>query len=47
MLGIYAQSFMTATRTGTVRVKDVPPAKPRRARWWHRAKTRCIDPGSL
>lgn len=54
MLNIYAQSFMTATRTGCVRMKDAPAAKParQRRRWlpeghWWLAKTRCIDPCRL
>lgn len=38
MLGIYAQTFMTATRQRPcVRV-----ALPRR-RWWHGKRTKCID----
>lgn len=48
MLNIYAQSFMHATRTGKIRVQDVPPVSaPKRHRWFSRRKTRCIDPGNL
>ena len=54
MLNIYARSFMTATRTGCVRMRDVPPARPagRRRRWlpgghWWLAKTHCKDPSQL
>lgn len=54
MINIYARSFMTATRTGCVRMTDVPPAQtPRnRRRWlpeghWWLKKTRCKDPRRL
>lgn len=35
MITIYAQSFMTAARTGGVRIKDAPPPRPApmRRRW--------------
>lgn len=55
MISIYAQSFMTATRTGCIRMSDAPPAKEVRAKrrwlpkghWWLANKTRCKDPRSL
>lgn len=54
MINVYAQSFMTATRTGCVRMKDTPPAKPAtpRRRWlplghWWLSKSRCKDPSLL
>jgi hypothetical protein len=48
MLNIYAQSIMTATRTGCVRLHDMPnPAKPKRRRWFSRRKTICIEPKNL
>ncbi|MDX2484408.1 MAG: hypothetical protein QNK42_12195 [Pseudodonghicola sp.] len=38
MIDIYAQSFMTATRTGPVVIKAMPPAPAARRRpsrpWW-------------
>lgn len=48
MLNVYAQSFMTATRIGCVRMLDVPPvAQTKRRYWFSRRKTRCIDPAEL
>lgn len=48
MLNIYAQSFMTATRTDCIRMRDVPPvAQAKRYNWFSRRKTRCIDPAKL
>ena len=48
MLNIYAKTFMTATRTGCVRLREVPPAQEeKRHRWFSRRKTRCIDPAKL
>ena len=53
MLGIYARSFMTATRTGTEQVRDVPPERhERKKRWlprghWFVQSTRDIDPNKL
>lgn len=54
MIDIYAQSFMTATRTGCVRMKDAAPlaAADKRRRWlprghWWLAKSRCKDPSQL
>ena len=51
MLTIYAQSFMTATRTGCVRMRDAAPVKPAAEprRWrplgrWGRAKSRSMVP---
>ncbi|MHA6264604.1 hypothetical protein ACXYMO_15510 [Arenibacterium sp. CAU 1754] len=47
MLNILASSFMTATRTGQVRVHDVPPkTTARRKRRWN-APSRWIDPNHL
>ena len=47
MLGIYAKSFMTATRSGCTRVYDVQ-AKPKGRRWlpaghWWFDRSRCVD----
>jgi hypothetical protein len=48
MLNIYAQSFMTATRSGCIRMRDVPSVPhEKRHRWFARRKTRCIDPAKL
>ncbi len=53
MLGIFAYSFMTATRTGTVPMRPAPPEKPRRKKqwlpeshWW-RQSPRDIDPNRI
>ena len=48
MINVYAQTFMTATRHGTVTVRDVP-AKPheKRLNWLSRGKKRTIDPTRL
>jgi hypothetical protein len=50
MLGIYANSFMTATRTGCTKVRDLPASSPpaRKRRWlpeghWWLGNSRCID----
>lgn len=53
MLGIFAQSFMTATRTGTVPMRDAPSTGAKKpARWlpeghWWRKAPREIDPRRL
>lgn len=48
MINIYAQSFMHATRTGQILVKDVPSLpEAKRHRWFTRRKTRLIDPDDL
>lgn len=48
MINIYAQTFMTATRTGCVRLKDFPSAPDhKRHRWFRRTHARCIDPAKL
>lgn len=48
MLNIYAQTFMIATRTPCVRLRDLPPApKKARRRWILGARTRCVDPAKL
>lgn len=50
MLNIYASSFMTATRTGCVSLREMP-AQPKvkgtRRRWLSRRKTICIHPDNL
>lgn len=44
MINIYAQTFMTATRTGCVRLRDVPSVPgQKRHRWFARRPARCID----
>jgi len=48
MLNIYAQTLMTATRSGCVRLRDMPPKTPvKRLNWFAGRKTRCIDPAKL
>lgn len=48
MLNIYAQSFLTATRTEGVIVKDVPPTvKPEKRRWRIGRKRFVIEPDKL
>lgn len=48
MLNVYAQTFMTATRVGCVRLRDVPSAsQEKRLNWFARRKTRCVDPAKL
>jgi|GEM_PF-5478321 hypothetical protein len=48
MINIYAQAFMHATRTGQIRVRDVPSIpQEKRHRWFTPRKTRCIDPDDL
>ncbi|MEH6520232.1 hypothetical protein [Sulfitobacter sp.] len=48
MINIYAQTFMTATRTGQIRVQDMPPASEvKRQRWFQRKTFRTIDPNKL
>ena len=52
MIDIYAKSFMTATRTDCVPVRDVKPSTQSRVRWlpsghWFLAPRRCIDPNKL
>lgn len=48
MINIYAQTFMTATRTGQIRVQDVPTtAQAKRHRWFDRKTFRNIDPTKL
>ena len=51
MISIYAKSFMTATRTGCVRMKDAAPVQPAAEprRWlplgrWGRAPRRRMVP---
>ena len=44
MLNIYAASFMTATRTPEVRLREMPPSKGvKRRRWFSRRPTLDID----
>ena len=48
MINIYAHTFMTATRTTAVEVRDIyhtPPTK--RRRWFSRQQVRFIDPKNL
>ncbi|MEP3442217.1 MAG: hypothetical protein ABJN72_12135 [Sulfitobacter sp.] len=41
MINIYAKSFMNATRTGQIRLQDVPSTpEPKRHRWFTRRKSR-------
>ena len=48
MINIYAQTFMNATRTGEIRMQDVPSVpETKRHHWFTRRKTRCIDPKNL
>lgn len=48
MLNVYAQTFMTATRTGCVLLRDVPSVQNgKRLNWFSRRKVRCIDPAKL
>lgn len=48
MINIYAQTLMHATRTGQIRVQDVPPvSEHKRHRWFSRRKTRFITPDNL
>lgn len=48
MLNIYAQTFMTATRTGEICVTDVPSrTEAKRHRWFPLRKARCINPLKL
>jgi hypothetical protein len=39
MLAIYAQTFMTATRSPHVRLRDLPPAPAKKLRWFSRKDT--------
>lgn len=48
MLTIYADTFMTATRTRCTLVEDVPSVPDhKRHRWFRRRTTRCIDLSKL
>jgi hypothetical protein len=48
MINIYAQTFMNATRTGEIRMQDIPAVpETKRHRWFARRKTRLIDPHKL
>jgi hypothetical protein len=48
MINIYAQAFMTATRTDCIRVRDVPAVPHKKwFSWFSRRKTRCIDLAKL
>lgn len=48
MLNIYATTFMTATRTGCVELRELPgPDKGTRRRWFSRRKSICVDPKNL
>ena len=52
MLNVFAQSFMTATRTKSHRIQDVPNINAKKSRWlpeghWWREKPRNIDLDNL
>ena len=48
MLNIYAQAFMTATRTDKLQMREYSsPAKTTRRRWFQRRKTVLINPLDL
>lgn len=48
MINIYAQTFMNATRSGCVRMRDFPSiSSKKRLNWFSRRKSRCIDPAKL
>lgn len=48
MLGIYADTFMTATRTGPLEMHEVPPKhKGARRRWFSRRRRVMIDPKKI
>lgn len=48
MINIYAQTFMHATRTGSIRIQDVPSIpNTKRHRWFARRKTRTTGPETL
>lgn len=48
MLDIYARSFLTATRSDTVTLRDVPPkGHQKRRRWFAGRKTFEINPKDL
>lgn len=48
MLDILASSFMTATRSGGVPMREVPSKNTStRRRWFSTRKTRCIDPNKF
>lgn len=44
MISIYAQTFMTATRSGYIHIRDMPPVPhEKRLNWISRRKTRGTD----
>lgn len=44
MLNIYAQSFLTATRSPCVRLREMPSENTsKRRRWFGRRPTVCVD----
>lgn len=48
MLDVYARSFLTATRTDNVRLREMPPKTDgTRRRWFTRRPTIDIDPAKL
>ena len=48
MINVYAQTFMTATRTGCVPMRDYNPGpREKRLNWFARRKTHCVDPAKL
>lgn len=48
MINIYAQSFMTATRSDCINVRETPPRNESRLRRWIKGgRTRCVDLSKL
>ena len=43
MLSIYADAFMTATRTDKVRLHELPPAAGQKRRWFKMRPTVEVD----
>jgi hypothetical protein len=48
MITIFADTFMTATRSNTLQLRDVPP-KAKRRRWhrWFPRASRAVDPKDI
>ena len=48
MLSIYADTFMTATRSHCVELREIPAApKNGRRRWFRRNRKICVEPAKL